>query len=76
VFTSTFYMFQISDLVKMFFSSFLFRVERFPSGGRLRKPSPSASLHRPATSGVSASSVGRSCRTANDRTGTGPIKTS
>ena len=52
------------------------RVERFPSDGRLRKPSLSANSHRPVTFGVSALSVGRSCRTANDRTGIGPIKTS
>lgn len=55
---------------------FFIRVERFPSGGQLRKPLLSVNSPRPAMSGVSVSFVGRSCRMENDPIGTGPIKTS
>ena len=55
---------------------YISREERSPSGGRLRKPSPSASSRRPAMFGISASFAGRSCPTVNGRTGTGPIRTS
>jgi hypothetical protein len=44
------------------------RVEKILSAGRIRKSSHLANSHLLVTFGVSALSVGRSCRTANDRT--------